>query len=146
LGGFGYNPDRMVTGGTGYSGKESGLWNLPPGQDLAGYTIKFFRLIVTQVDWGQTNGGFRISGDAQWQIYGFPPPGSLPRLRLDRTALEAILVSWPTQATGFVLQCGADPQLGMTNVLTIPVTIGTNNVLLLPTDKQRAFYRLRYAP
>jgi hypothetical protein len=147
VGGFGYNPDRIVTGGTSYSGQESGLWNLQLGQDLAGCTVNFFRLIVTQVDWGQTNGGFQISGVAQWQIYGFPPPISpSPRLQLYRTPLEAILVSWPTQAVGFVLQCGSDPQLEMTNVPTAPVIIGANNVVLLPTDQPKAFYRLLYAP
>ena len=147
LGGFGYNPDRIVTGGGWYSGQESGLWNLQSGQDLAGCTIKFFRLVVTQVDWGQTYSGFQITGVAQWQIFGFPPPLSPPpKLELYRTPLEAILVSWPTQAVGFVLQCGADPQLGMTNVPTAPVIIGTNNVVLLPTDQQKAFYRLLYAP
>ena len=145
-GGFGYNPDRIVTGGGWSEGPESAIWQLQPGQDLAGFTIKFFRLIVTETDWGTTtNGGFRISGVSKWQIFGFPLPVR-PRLQIYPTALDAYLLAWPTQSIGFLLQSGPDVSSPMSNVQTAPVVVGTNNVVLFPKTGSRAFFRLLYAP
>ncbi len=71
VGGIGYNNDRIVTGGGGMVGNyNNSFWGLPNGPLPAGTRIDFFRLIVTSVDWGATNGGFQITGKAQWQIYG----------------------------------------------------------------------------
>ena len=71
VGGIGYNNDRIVTGGGGMVGNyNNSFWGLPNGPLPAGTRIDFFRLIVTLVDWGATNGGFQITGKAQWQIYG----------------------------------------------------------------------------
>jgi hypothetical protein len=146
FGGFGYNDDRIVTGGGWYSGTESGTWGLQPGHDLAGYTIKFFRLTVSEVDWGTTtNGQFRISGISQWQVYGFAPP-IRPELRIYPAPLDTVLLSWPTQYVGFVLQTGMDATSAMTNVSTAPVVAGTNNVVLVARTPSRAFFRLLYAP
>ena len=67
-GGFGFNPDRIVTGGAFGSGSDN-------ARGLAGAQIDFFRLIVTDVNWGPVaGGGFNISGVATWQIYGTPVP------------------------------------------------------------------------
>lgn len=71
VGGFGYNIDRIYTAGLRYgSPNDNGLWGLPSGPGLAGSRIDFFRLIVTSVDWGATNDGFRITGRGQWQVFG----------------------------------------------------------------------------
>lgn len=75
MGGFGFNADRIVTGGFFLTGPESGIWNLQPGHDLAGNNIDFIRLIVTDVSWGLTpDGRFSIIGTSQWQVYGNPVP------------------------------------------------------------------------
>lgn len=67
----GFNPDRMLSyGGWGIS-QESGLWNLQNGHDLAGNHIDFFRLIVSNLNWGPSlNGKFDINVTYQWQVYG----------------------------------------------------------------------------
>jgi hypothetical protein len=65
---------------------------------------------------------------------------------LDRTVLDAVLVSWPTQAAGFLLQSGTHPYLGMSNVTTVPVVVGADNVVLHPMNQPQEFFRLLYNP
>jgi hypothetical protein len=146
--GFAYNTNQIVFPAGGTGGQTWTTWNLPSGQDFSGSTITLFRLIVAEANWGQTNGGdYQVNGTGYWQIYGYPPPISpVPKLQIYQTPIQAILISWPTQAVGFVLQCGADITLPMTNVQTEPVTIGTNSVVLLPMNQTNAFFRLIYAP
>ena len=146
--GFAFNSDQIVFPGVGTGGQAWTTWNLPSGQDFSGSTITLFRLTVTQANWAQTNGGvYPVSGTGYWQIYGYPPPISPPPiLQIYQTPIQAILISWPTQAVGFVLQSSSDLTRTMTNVQTAPVTIGTNSVVLLPMNQNSAFFRLIYAP
>jgi len=78
IGSFGFNADRIVAGGGGFGGSESGQLGLEAGQDLAGNVIDFFRLTVDEVSWGPApppNELFwttTIRGS--WQVYGSPIP------------------------------------------------------------------------
>lgn len=66
-----------------------------------------------------------------------------PRLDILLTAPDAALVSWPTQAAGFVLQ--QNPFLTMTNWVDATNTVsvaGTNNQVLIPLAPGNHFFRL----
>jgi len=92
------------------------------------------------VDWGSTNGGFQITGNAQWQVYG----------ETNQTALTItpygsnVILAWPTNATDFTLQ--STTNLGSLAVWgTIspgPVVIGGENVVFCPFTGNQMFFRL----
>jgi hypothetical protein len=72
-GGFGFNPDRLVTGGGGYTSLDSNiaLWR----SNLKRSKIDYIRLTVKLTDWGSLGGNtFQITGQATWEIYGTPAP------------------------------------------------------------------------
>lgn len=68
---------------------------------------------------------------------------SLPRLRIV-SAPNAVRISWPATATGFVLQSNAVINTtNWQNVLTTPVVVGSENVVTNPAASGNAFFRLR---
>lgn len=83
FGGFGYNQDRIVTGGTGTSGPEnlqwSYLWPTQTQQHLLGASIDYYRLTVSNLTWGTNGSGFSILGTAKWQVYGTAVPIPEPK-------------------------------------------------------------------
>jgi len=145
-GDLGYS-EEFLLGGYQQPQGESDLWDSASPRGLRGFTIKFFRLIVSTLDWGIIEGEdeFRIVRSWQWQVYGYPPPVPT-KLCVYRAPLEGLIVSWPTQAVGFSLQGGKGLGFPMTNVRASPVVIGSNNTVLLPASEAAGLFRLVYPP
>ena len=141
--------ERVPWGATYGPQGESDLW--ASSRSLRGFTIKFFRLIVSTLEMGTNTGTiggqdeFRIVGKTQWLIYGYPPP--MPtKLSVSREPLGGLTLSWPTQAVGFSLQGSKGLGFPMTNVSSSPVVIGSNNTVLLPASETAGLFRLVYPP
>ena len=86
--------------------------------------------------------GMTLTGSAAGQIVAY---GTIPRptLRIAPAGQQTVLIAWPTNATGFVLQQNA--LLGTTNWVTVtntPAIVGSEKQVFLPAAA-RSFYRLR---
>jgi len=80
-------------------------------------------------------------GDGRVSVYSVPAP---PRLSIELTATNTVVVSWPSPSAGFALQQNTD--LSTTNwlpVATTPVVVGGENQVTLPATPPRNFFRLR---
>ena len=70
-----------------------------------------------------------------------PPPS--PRLNIQRAANTNIVLSWPTNFTGFTLEANPNLSLNMWGAVTPgPAVTGTNNVITNATTGAQKFYRL----
>jgi hypothetical protein len=106
---FAYSVDRIdVIHGGMQSQDDNLLWNLPSGPGLAGCRIDSFRLIVSALNWGLTNGGYRLFAKTQWQIYGVTAEPCTPR----RATAMATLING---AVGTGIITVTDPGCGYTN-------------------------------
>jgi len=78
-------------------------------------------------------------GDGRVSLYSVPPP---PRLSIELTTTNTVLVSWPSPSTGFALQQNSD--LSTTNWVSAPAPTdnGTNKFILVAPPADRRFYRL----
>jgi hypothetical protein len=79
---------------------------------------------------------------AQFQYANFGPTIPIPQLQI-HTAGGNVLLSWPTNATGFSLQrAPALPVGAWAAVTNAPVQAGGVNQVTLPIAASAAFYRL----
>ena len=88
--------------------------------------------------------GMTLTGSAAGQIVAYGTIPEPPSLRIAPAAIQTVLIAWPTNAIGFVLQ--QNPVLGTTNwvpVTNSPVVVGSEKQVTLPTSEGGAFYRLR---
>ena len=88
--------------------------------------------------------GMTLTGSAVGQIVAYGTIPELPSLRIAPAAIQTVLIAWPTNAIGFVLQ--QNPVLGTTNWVTVtnsPVVVGSEKQVTLPASEGGAFYRLR---
>jgi hypothetical protein len=89
-------------------------------------------------------GGNQISGGRAFELYG-EPTGSLLQPRLTMTGAGAnVILTWPTNYTGFILQyttrLGESPSW-VTNLPT-PVVINGMNTVTIPGSAPQQFFRL----
>lgn len=66
-----------------------------------------------------------------------------PRLAIAQTNNNSILLTWPTNAAGFVLQGCAAVTGTYSNVTNSPSVVGVNYATTLPRTNASAFFRLR---
>lgn len=70
-----------------------------------------------------------------------PPP---PKLRIELTAPDTVLLAWPAAATGYSLEQNADLSTGNWQPVTNPPeVVGSENQVTLPATPPRNFFRLR---
>jgi len=89
-----------------------------------------------------TGGEFTLQG--AWQPA--PPESSFPLIGVQYDpAAGNLAISWPTTATGYLLQSNPDPGNpgGWTDIPTTPVVVGGNLEVVIQTELQLQFYRLR---
>jgi hypothetical protein len=90
-----------------------------------------------------TTEGITLTGSAAGQIVASGTIPSSPTLQVAPTGNQAVLLAWPTNATGFVLQ--QNMALGSTNWATVtnaPVVVGSEEQVTLPASAAGSFYRL----
>jgi len=66
----------------------------------------------------------------------------LPNLTIIQTNNSRVVLSWPTNAAGFVLQSSAVVTGTYANVTNSPSTVGANYATTLPSTNPAAFFRL----
>jgi hypothetical protein len=98
---------------------------------------------IGQVDAGtMSGGGFSLDGGF-WAIVAVQTPGS-PLLTIRHTPTNTVVVSWPSTATGFVLQQTVNLNPGLW--AAPPETVaddGTNRFIVIHPPGANRFYRLR---
>jgi len=90
-----------------------------------------------------SGGSFSVDGGDWSLITAVPTPGG-PSLSIALTATNTAILSWPSPATGFVLEETSD--LGTTNWSNpglTPSDNGTIKTVVVPVDPGTKFYRLR---
>jgi hypothetical protein len=91
--------------------------------------------------WFTTAGGKTSPNAARARLVGVPP---LPSLTIGLTAPNTVAVSWPSAATGFVLQQNTN-ELGSVNWSNVTGTIqdnGTSKFIVVNPSAGKRFYRL----
>ena len=85
--------------------------------------------------WGPTYGGLPTV------MLGAP---ALPSVAIQRTTTNTVVVSWPSNATGFVLQQNTNGlnSVNWSNVTAGVQTVGTNETLIVNPIGGSRFYRL----
>lgn len=88
-----------------------------------------------------TDGNYTLTGGF-WSLFAVQTPGA-PLLNIQLVSPNAIMVSWPSPSTGFVLQQNGD--LGTTNWVAVTnsvvLTNGLNSVIVSP-QMGNQYYRL----
>jgi hypothetical protein len=88
--------------------------------------------------------GMTLTGSAAGQIVAYGTVPEPPTLRIAAVGSQTLVIAWPTNATGFVLQ--ENPVQGSTNWVTLtnsPEVVGSEKQVTLPASAGGAFYRLR---
>ena len=90
-----------------------------------------------------TGGNYTLVGGFWGIIAAVQTPGA-PLLSIFRTTTNTVAVSWPSPATGFLLQQNTNSvsSLNWSNVLTAPSDDGTTKTLLVSPPTGNRFYRL----
>jgi hypothetical protein len=98
---------------------------------------------IGQPDAGAMSGGnYSLTGGFWGIIAAVATPGA-PLLAITRTTGNAVVVSWPSPSTGWVLQQSGDLNLtNWTDVLTV-TDDGTHKSLTMPAPVGNRYYRLR---
>jgi hypothetical protein len=134
-----YNPDG--NGGTGsitvtLDGQAVTL-NLDSGHKQIGAQFNRFGMITTHID----GSGQTVYFDDLSYTLGFVPP----TLTIARTAPTEVVLQWPTNRVGFIVQNA--PRLGFSALwlpIANPVTVnGTNYSVSVSTTNAARFFRLR---
>jgi FG-GAP repeat protein len=88
-------------------------------------------------DTGATNAGTAY-------LFSIPSPPTPPSLTIQRTTTNTVVVSWPSTATGFVLQQNTNglKSVNWSNVTAGVQTVGTNQTLIVNPIGGSRFYRL----
>jgi hypothetical protein len=77
-------------------------------------------------------------------LFSIPTPPGAPSLTIRRTTTNTVAVSWPSTATGFVLQQDTNG-VNSENWSNVTATLqddGTNKTLIVNPTNQSRFYRL----
>jgi len=91
-----------------------------------------------------TNGVYSVSG-GYWSVLNVLQTPGAPLLRIFVTGTNAVALSWPSPATGFVLQQNSDPATtNWTGVAQSPVDDGTNRVVSIQAPVGNRFFRLSH--
>ena len=77
-------------------------------------------------------------------LFSIPSPSAPPSVAIQRTTTNTVVVSWPTNATGFVLQqnTNGSKSVNWSNVTAGVQTVGTNQTLIVNPIGGSRFYRL----
>jgi hypothetical protein len=77
-------------------------------------------------------------------LFSVPAPPAPPSVAIQRTATNTVVVSWPSTATGFVLQQNTNglSSVNWSNVTAGVQTVGTNETLTAEPMGGSRFYRL----
>ena len=111
----------------------AGLNNLSVGQSLYIRTRGYYR--------GGLQNGSESIAESVWNVV-VPPP--LPFLNIQRSANTNVVLSWPTNFTGFTLEANTNLTTNVWSVVSpAPAVSGTNNVVTNATSGSTRFYRLR---
>src|SRR5262245_1277370 len=88
-------------------------------------------------DTGATNTGAAY-------LFSIPAPPAPPSVAIQRTTTNTVVVSWPSTATGFVLQQNTNGlnSVNWSNVTAGVQTVGTNKTLIINPIGGSRFYRL----
>jgi hypothetical protein len=100
---------------------------------------------IGQPDAGTMSGGnYTLQGGFWGIIAAIQTPGA-PLLSILNTGTNAVLVSWPSPSTGFVLQQNSNVANTNTwvNVSTTPTDNGTTKSILVKPPTGNLFYRLK---
>jgi hypothetical protein len=99
---------------------------------------------VGQADAGEMSGGsFTVTGGF-WSVTAAAQTAGAPALTVARTTAYTIVLSWPSSATGFVLQ--QNPKLAgasWSDAGLTPADDGTTKSVVVPSNVGTRFYRLK---
>ncbi|MGE3312068.1 MAG: hypothetical protein AB7O66_19050 [Limisphaerales bacterium] len=153
----GFNPDTVVLSGNWAADNSAELWvnGVPTGATQAGFgglgafsVTRFFKAGVNTIDFRVTNGdltggptGLRVEGLAAVGAKGGSTPAPSPTLTVSRSG-AGIRLSWPTAATGFVLQSTAALPAGWADDPAPIITEGANSVVVISASGGGRYYRL----
>jgi hypothetical protein len=78
-------------------------------------------------------------------LFNVPALPVLPSLTIERTTTNTVVVSWPSTATGFVLQQNTNgaSSVNWSNLTVGIQTVGTNKTLIVTPSSGSGFYRLK---
>ena len=100
---------------------------------------------IGQPEAGKMSGGDYSVQGGFWSIISAVQTPGAPRLAILNTATNAVVLSWPSPSTGFVLQQNSD--LTTTNWTRVDLSVGddgtTKSVIVTPAAGHR-FYRLKW--
>jgi hypothetical protein len=111
-------------------------------QNLGGRDRKLTYTITMPIS--ITTEGMTLTGSAAGQIVAYGTIPTTPSLRIAPAGNSTVLIAWPTNATGFVLQ--QNSVLGSTNwaaVTNQSVVQGTEKQVTVSASQGAAFYRLQ---
>ncbi|MDB6016630.1 MAG: hypothetical protein JWR19_1119 [Pedosphaera sp.] len=109
--------------------------NLPTGQNIYIRARGYYRS-------GNQNGSESITESVRNAFLILP--ASQPRLNIQRDADTNVVLSWPTDFTGFTLESNTNLNTNTWSVVpTAPAISGTNNVVTNTVSSPARFYRLR---
>jgi hypothetical protein len=111
-------------------------------QNLGGRDRKLTYTITMPIS--ITTEGMTLTGSADGQIVAYGTIPEPPSLRIALAGNQAVLIAWPTNATGFVLE--QNLVLGSTNWVTMTnqsVVVGSEKQVTVPASESSACYRLR---
>lgn len=99
---------------------------------------------IGQADAGAMSGGpYSLTGGF-WALEAVQTPGA-PKLSIARTSTNTVVVSWPSDSTGFHLQQSSD--LSTTNWVAPAEPVfddGTNKFIIVNSPAGNRFYRLKF--
>lgn len=111
-------------------------------QNLGGRDRKLTYTITMPIS--ITTEGMTLTGSAAGQIVAYGTIPEPPSLRITPAGNQTVLIAWPTNATGFVLQ--ENPVLASTNWVTVTnqsVVHGSEKQVTVSASEGAAFYRLQ---
>jgi hypothetical protein len=127
------NP-RWFIGIIGLTHQSFVTWNWSQG--LGGSTRTF--------QWLRADGNtFRSLSEGRALVLADVSPGDSPRLTISKSVTNTVVISWPTNAPGYVLQqngfCGTTNWVNVTNPI---VVVGQQHEALLSAPTGNCFFRL----
>ena len=95
------------------------------------------------VEWGSGSWQYDATTTVDFDWVAFGPPCNLPQLLSIARAANRVVLSWPTNAAGFTLQCSTNLTTPNWVALTNPITI-VNGQYMFTNDlaSRSKFFRL----
>ncbi len=88
-----------------------------------------------------TGGSFSLTGGF-WSLLSVVQTIGSPTLRIFLTSSNTAVVAWPSSATGFTLQQNSVLSSSGWNTAGSPITVGSENQVVISPPVGRQFYRL----